>query len=74
MNKKKSPKDTTISCPESPESISRRKVLKKAVYVAPTIIVLGVLSPLDAVAFPSGPPPPPDSPLSPFYQPEKTEK
>ena len=54
---------------EKPASIDRRKVLKKAAYVAPTIVVLGVLSPIDAVALPS-PPPPPGSPLSPLYQPQ----
>ncbi len=55
--------------PENPESHSRRKVIKKAAYIAPTIIVLGVLSPIEAVALPS-PPPPPESPLSPLYKPQ----
>ena len=76
MSKKKSIKDTIVSSPENPESISRRKVLKKAAYVAPAIIVLGVLSPIDAVALPSGDPPDPppsENPLSPFYQPLKKD-
>ena len=68
--KKENKKDNDKGAgPDSPESHSRRKVIKKAAYIAPTIIVLGVLSPIEAVALPS-PPPPPESPLSPLYQPQ----
>ena len=69
-------KDTTAG-PENPQSPARRKIIKKAAYIAPTIIVLGVLSPIEAVALPSPPPPPgpspgpyPGSPESLLYQPQ----
>ena len=45
---------------ESPESPARRKALKKAAYVAPALIVLGVLTPIKATAI-SQPPPPPET-------------
>jgi len=44
-----------------PESVSRRRILKKAAYVAPSLIILGVVTPIEA-AGQSGftyPPPPP---------------
>ena len=72
MNGNKDRKEKYKNCSESPESTSRRKLLKKAAYVAPTIVVLGVLSPIDAVAI-SGPPPPPGQ-LSPLNQSQKLKK
>jgi len=51
---------------EKPESPERRKIIKKAAYIAPTVIVLGVLSPIDAVAqIGSDPPPGPPTTLVP---------
>ena len=45
------------------EFLSRRKVLKKAAYVAPALIILGVVTPLEASAqLPSGGPPDPPPP------------
>ena len=65
---------------ESPESPARRKIIKKAAYIAPTIIVLGVLSPIEAMAQVSGLPPPPPPPGEsssssiPDYQPKDQRK
>ncbi len=56
--------DKSVS-PKGPESHVRRKVIKKAAYIAPTLIVLGVLSPIDAVAF--SPPDPPNPVIAQAY-------
>ncbi len=44
---------------EHVESHSRRNILKKAAYIAPALITIGVLSPLDSAHAFSVPPPVP---------------
>jgi len=40
--------DTPSDQIEEPDSPARRKVLKKAVYVAPVLVTLGVLTPINS--------------------------
>lgn len=44
-------------------SQERRDLLKKAAYTAPTLVVLGVITPIDKGYAMSNPPPDPSSPL-----------
>jgi hypothetical protein len=52
-------KDNLEQQPNSPE---RRKVLKKAAYVAPVVISLGLLNPISSAHAWSVPPPPTNDP------------
>lgn len=64
--KTKEVQDNTSQEVVSPE---RRELIKKTAYVAPTIVVLGALSPLSSAMAQIGSPPPPPSPSDDEYIP-----